>query len=179
MAKKISMMENTPKGDMMRDYFLACEKKLQEVVQLPVPTDTFEALRLFFNATDEKFVKLEERLDGTVNLLQLYEKQINALKTNVPVVPNVPDDPNDPYMTPKKFNELYNMDMSKSEKQGLGRTCKKISKANGIPVIVLTEFYTVNEKSVPTPTSAYKRSVIVAACKEKNKYELPEELIKN
>lgn len=33
MAKKLAMVERTPKGDQARDYFIGCEQKLKEIVQ--------------------------------------------------------------------------------------------------------------------------------------------------
>ncbi|MGL5013674.1 MAG: phage antirepressor KilAC domain-containing protein [Bacteroidales bacterium] len=47
MAKKIAMMAKTEVGDRYRDYFIACEKKLKQVVQqFQVPTTFREALLL-------------------------------------------------------------------------------------------------------------------------------------
>lgn len=41
MAKKLAMVERTPKGDQARDYFIACEEKLKEVLQAPAPLPNF------------------------------------------------------------------------------------------------------------------------------------------
>lgn len=48
-AKKISMLENTDKGNEVREYFIACEKKLQEATQFQIPQSYADALQLAAN----------------------------------------------------------------------------------------------------------------------------------
>ena len=48
LAKKLAMQVRTHKGEMVRDYFLTCEKKLKEVsTQKPIPLTYAEALRAY------------------------------------------------------------------------------------------------------------------------------------
>lgn len=64
-AKKISMAESTDKGNEVRDYFIACEKKLQ----LQLPQTYADALRAYADVIEQKELaegkiqSLEESLD--------------------------------------------------------------------------------------------------------------------
>lgn len=57
-AKEISMLQRSEKGKIARQYFIACEKKLQNVFQLP--TTFSEALRLASQQAEEIEIKTKE-----------------------------------------------------------------------------------------------------------------------
>jgi len=59
MAKKISMMESTDKGNEVRDYFIEMEKKAKQV-QLGIPQSFSEALRLA--ADQQEQIEMQSKL---------------------------------------------------------------------------------------------------------------------
>ena len=78
-AKKLAMTTQTKRGEIARNYFVKCEEELMKVIEesklSTVPKDNFEALRLFFNATDEKFNDHEARIKA------LEDKPVQPIQT--------------------------------------------------------------------------------------------------
>lgn len=54
MAKKISMMAKTEKGDKIRDYFIECEKKAKELAAKALPQTYIEALEALLESEKQK-----------------------------------------------------------------------------------------------------------------------------
>lgn len=69
-AKKVSMTENTYKGNEVRDYFISCEKNLQKLtVQHQIPTTFAEALLLAANQAKELELKEKELEEAKPKIL--------------------------------------------------------------------------------------------------------------
>ncbi len=70
-AKKVAMAEQTEKGNVVRDYFLACEKKVK-ALSLPDFTDPAKAAIAWAKEYEEKKLALEDNKQ-----LQIENEQLN------------------------------------------------------------------------------------------------------
>ena len=81
MAKEISMIQRTEKGEIARQYFINCEKKLKEVKKL----SPMELMELQFKALKEQKEKISQvenrvyKLEEDMPLFQIDCKEIQAL----------------------------------------------------------------------------------------------------
>ena len=81
-AKKLAMMENTKRGNQVRDYFLKVERERNQLIQHKLPSTFAEALRMLAREVEAK-ERLEHKLEDKKEKLLLQE---NVIKENAPKV---------------------------------------------------------------------------------------------
>ena len=65
-AKKLSMMARTDKGDQVRDYFLACEKRAEKRIQVPAilsPAEMFLQIAQISVEQEKRLINVETRIE--------------------------------------------------------------------------------------------------------------------
>ena len=82
-AKKLAMQVKTVQGEMVRDYFLTCEKKLKAVsTQKPIPLTFAEALRAYADEV-EAHERTQQQLAIAEPKAQYFDKLVERnLLTN-------------------------------------------------------------------------------------------------
>ena len=118
-AKKLCMLSNSAKGEQARDYFIKCEEKLKEVVK---PKTTLDLFRHTLEALEEQHHRLdhvENRLDGTTNLLMQHQEKFDAMEC---------EDPNafskSRKMTIKDYARSKGIPIPENAKKGIGKAVK-------------------------------------------------------
>lgn len=74
MAKELSMLQRTEKGKQAREYFIACENKLKEIIQ---PKTALEFAELFV-AAEKGRLKLETQIKHDKPKIDYYEDVSNS-----------------------------------------------------------------------------------------------------
>ena len=79
-AKEISMVQRSDKGKLARQYFIACEKKLKEVIQKPMTTAQMFALQAkAMLEMEERMNVMEEKINFVYEQYQNGQKQLALL----------------------------------------------------------------------------------------------------
>ena len=108
-AKEISMLNGGDKGKQARQYFISCEKKMQELAK---PLSTFELMQYSLN----KLIEQDKRVLAV-------ERDIFELKASANTRPN--------YFTIVGYATLHGLSVNLKIASMLGREASKICKANG------------------------------------------------
>lgn len=108
-AKKLAMQVKTSQGELVRNYFIGCEKRLMQPKQLP-QTNAEYILMLA-----QQLVEQERKSAELDNRLQVVEQKQQQL-----------DQDND-HFTIKGFCSLYGLDLSNGKMSALSKKAKKLS----------------------------------------------------
>ena len=108
-AKELAMVEGNDKGKQARQYFISCEKKMQELAK---PLSTFELMQYSLN----KLIEQDKRVLAV-------ERDIFELKASANTRPN--------YFTIVGYATLHGLSVNLKIASMLGREASKICKANG------------------------------------------------
>lgn len=88
-AKKIAMMENTKKGNQVRDYYIKVERERNALLlQSKLPTSFAQALRMLANS-EEKKEQIQIELEQKKETLALQEHVIKESKPKIEYYDNV------------------------------------------------------------------------------------------
>lgn len=91
-AKEISMVEGNEKGKQARQYFIACEKKLKEVVSKPMTTAQMFALQAqALLEIEQRQLEQEERLRALEENQRENEAALKAIPLEDVTLPELPE----------------------------------------------------------------------------------------
>ena len=108
LAKKLAMQVRTDKGEMVRDYFLECERRVVGQIK---PMTQIELIALIANQMAEQERKSLE-LDNRLQVVEQKQQQL--------------DQDND-HFTIKGFCSLHDIDLSNGKMSALSKKAKKLS----------------------------------------------------
>lgn len=107
LAKKLAMQVKTEKGELVREYFLTCEKQLMQPKQM-TPTEMFAFIANQMVEQERKSIELEQRLA----VVEYTQQRL--------------DQDND-HFTIKGFCSLHGIDLSNGKMSALSKKAKKLS----------------------------------------------------
>lgn len=111
-AKKICMMANTAKGDEMRDYFIDCEKKVDQVKSIMV------------NYSNDPIIAMRVDQIETKKRLEAQEKRLKLVEAKTTTRPD--------YFTIAGYATLQGMSVNLKMASRLGKAASKICKERGL-----------------------------------------------
>lgn len=109
-AKKLAMQVKTEKGELVRNYFIKCEKQLQSN-QAQLPTDPFLLIAHF---AQQAYLMQQKQTEMDNRLIKVEQKQQQLNQDN-------------DHFTIKGFCSLHGIDLSNGKMSALSKKAKKLS----------------------------------------------------
>lgn len=109
-AKKLAMQVKTEKGELVRNYFIECEKQLQ-TNQAQLPTDPFLLIAHF---AQQAYLMQQKQVEMDNRLIKVEQKQQQLNQDN-------------DHFTIKGYCALHQLDLSNGKMSALSKKAKKLS----------------------------------------------------